>query len=282
MKKQLESPPNGEKLKEIRLSYNLSRKQLGDILGLSVNTIMIYEQRKTPVPCKHLKRINQLLSSEPPAQLTSDELRLLRTSRGLTQKQVAEAFGVERSTISCYERGTISIPDGLTECIKELAAPKDYLLPPVKYSARELLQRIDESRAEEREQWLCLADQVGPADLRKLRLSRGLSEDKLSEILGISKPILHFYEHGRRNIPKGLVRKILELCPHRTVTSSEITELRHALGLTQLHTAAALGLTQKAIGYYEAGNRRLRYNISKKIMEFYREQVENHDPDTPE
>ena len=66
------------------------------------------------------------------------------------------------------------------------------------------------------------------------------------------------------------------------MTPSEIIELRHTLGLTQLQTAAALGLTQKAIGYYEAGNRRLRYNISKKIMEYYREQVENHDPDTPE
>ena len=279
MKKQLESPPSGEELKEIRLSYNLSRRQLGEVLGLSVNTIILYEHRKKPVPRKHLKRINQLLSSEPPVQLTTDELRLLRTSRGLTQKQVAEAFGITRSTISCYEHGTVSIPDGLAECIMELAEPRDYLLHPRKNTARELLHRIDESRSQEREQWLRQADQVVPAELRRLRLSRGLSENNLSKMLGISKPILHFYEHGRRIIPKGLVHKILQLCPDRTVTPSEIKELRQTLGLTQLQTAAALGLTQKVIASYETGKSKIKYNISQKIMEFYRGQVEDSDPD---
>lgn len=81
-------------------------------------------------------------------------------------------------------------------------------------------------------------------------------------------------------IPKGLVHKILQLCPDRTVTPSEIIELRHTLGLTQLQTAAALDLTQKAIGYYEAGQRKISYKVSKKIMEFYREQVEDSDPAT--
>ena len=99
-------------------------------------------------------------------------------------------------------------------------------------------------------------------------------------MLGISKPILHFYEHGSRNIPQGLVRKLLELCPDRVVTPSEITELRCTLGLKQSETGAAIGLTRNAIGYYEAGKRKISYKVSKKIMEFYREQVENSDPFT--
>ncbi len=268
-------------MKEIRLTYKLSKRQMGEVLGLSVNTITLYEQRKTPVPRKHLMRINRLLSMEPPAQLTSDELRLLRTSRGLTQKQVADAFGVARSTFSNYEQGTASIPDGLAECIMELAEPKDYLLHPGKNPTRELLRIIDESRAEEREQWLRLADQIGAAEFRQLCLSRGLSKGSLSKMLRISKTTLHFYEQGRRKIPKELVYMILEFYPDRTATPSEIAELRHTSDLTQTQAAAALGMTRNAIGFYETGKRKISYNISKKIIEFYREQVENTAPDTP-
>ena len=129
------------------------------------------------------------------------------------------------------------------------------------------------------EQWLRLADQIGAAEFRQLLLSRGLSKDRLSKTLRISQVTLHFYEQGRRKIPKELVYKILELWPDRTVTPSEITELRHTSGLTQSQAAAAIGLTRYAIGPYEAGKRKISYNISQKIMEFYREQVEDSDPD---
>ena len=278
--KQLESSPSGEELKKIRRIYKLSRLQMGELLGLSANTVTLYENRKIPVPRKHLKQINQLLSSEPPVSLTTDGLRFLRTSHGLTQKQVAEAFGVNKITISSYERGLASIPDGLPDCIKELAETKAALLLSEQNTPRELMQRIDESRSQEHEQWLRLADQIEPVELRKLRLSRGLSEKNLSEMLGISKTILHLYEHGRRMLPKGLVQKILELCPDRTATPKEITDLRHALGLKQSETGAAVGLTRNAIGYYEAGKRKTNYDVSKKIMDFYREQVEKTAPET--
>ena len=284
--KQLEAPPTADELREIRLIYNLTPKEMGHVLNVGPQTVKSYESGKTPFPWKHLKRINRLLSKPvpptPPCPPSPDELRLLRTSRGLTQKQVAEAFGLTYSSISNYEHGLTPIPVGLPECIKELAAPKEYLLQPGKSTARELLRRIDESRRAECEQWLRQADQVGPAELRRLRLSRGLSENNLSKMLGISKPILHFYEHGSRNIPQGLVRKILELCPDRVVTPSEITELRCTLGLKQSETGAAIGLTRNAIGYYEAGKRKISYKVSKKIMEFYREQVEDSDPATPQ
>lgn len=164
----------------------------------------------------------------------------------------------------------------------ELADPKDYLLHQRKNPTRELLHRIDKSRAEEREQWLRLAEPIEPAVFRQLLLSRGLSKDRLSKTLRISKTTLHFYEQGRRKIPKELVYKILELWPDRTVTPSEIRELRHTSGLTQSQAAAALGLTQKSITGYETGKSKIKYNISQKIMEFYRGQVEDSDPDTPE
>ena len=132
------------------------------------------------------------------------------------------------------------------------------------------------------EQWLRLAEPIEPAEFRQLLLSRGLSKDRLSKTLRISQVTLHFYEQGRRKIPKELVYKILELWPDRTVTPSEITELRHTSGLTQSEAAAAIGLTQKSITGYETGKSKIKYNISQKIMEFYPGQVEDSDPDTPE
>ena len=280
--KHLAAPPSGEELKEIRLTYMLSKREMGEVLGVTASAVAFYEQGNIPVPRKHLMRINRLLSTEPPAQLTGDELRLLRTSRGLTQEQVAEAFGIARSTIAGYEQSKVSIPAGLAECIMELAEHKDYLLQQRKNPTRELLKKIEKSRAEEREQWLRLADQIRAAEFRQLLLSRCLSKDRLSKTLRISKTTLHFYEQGRRKIPKELVYKILKLWPDRTVTPSEIRELRHTSGLTQSQAAAAIGLTRYAIGPYEAGKRKISYNISQKIMEFCREQVEDSDPDTPE
>ena len=129
------------------------------------------------------------------------------------------------------------------------------------------------------EQWLRLAEPIEPAEFRQLLLSRCLSKDRLSKTLRISQVTLHFYEQGRRKIPKELVYKILELWPDRTVTPSEITELRHTSGLTQSEAAAAIGLTQKSITGYETGKSKIKYNISQKIMEFYRGQVEDSDPD---
>ena len=132
--KQLEAPPTADELREIRLTYNLTPKELGEVLNVGPQTVRSYESGKTPFPWKHLKRINRLLSRPvpptPPCPPCPDELRLLRTSRGLTQKQVAEAFGLTYSSISNYERGLTPIPDGLPECIMELADPKDYLLQP--------------------------------------------------------------------------------------------------------------------------------------------------------
>ena len=33
--KQLEAPPSGEELKEIRLAYNMTKKEMGEVLGVA-------------------------------------------------------------------------------------------------------------------------------------------------------------------------------------------------------------------------------------------------------
>ena len=40
--KQLESPPSGEELKEIRLAYQLTKKEMGEVLHVSPDTVKSY------------------------------------------------------------------------------------------------------------------------------------------------------------------------------------------------------------------------------------------------
>ncbi len=256
MMKRLESPPSGEELIEIRSVYKMSKRQMGEVLGVSAQIIRSYESGKTPVPLKHLEQLNLLLSTEPPSsptQLTTEELLRLR---------------------ALYTPAPN--PEGQSGSSKEA---EDELPPPEKIPPREILQRINESRTAEREQWLRIADQMKPKEFRKLRISRCLSEKMLGSVMGLSSTAIHSYETGRCRIPKGLVRKVLELCPYRNLTPSEIIELRHALGLKQLDIANGVGLTRNAIGNYEGKKRKINFFVSEKIMKYLTEQVEKTDPD---
>lgn len=275
--KLLESPPTSNELKAIRLIYRLTPKEMGEVLGVSAQTVRSYETGKTRIPWKHLKRINQLLSKPvPPAPLSPDELRLLRTRQELAQKQTAETFRVSVTSTINYENGHTSIPSGLPECIKGLAEPKAAPTPvsfASHHSAHQLLEEYSRIRVEEREQWLSLSQDITPVDLSKLRLARGLSQEKLANMLGISKSTLHSYESGRLNIPQGLVERIVKLCPDAVISPIELHELRTTLDLSQSELASFLGLSSGAIQHYEAGTRKISYTLSEKIMQFFQEEA---------
>ena len=55
--------------------------------------------------------------------LTGSDLRHLRRSQQLTQKDLAAALGLDQSTISLYERGSYPIPDELVPRILRLLSP---------------------------------------------------------------------------------------------------------------------------------------------------------------
>ena len=278
--KLLESPPSGDELKEIRLTYRLSIRQMGKVLNVTAQTIRSYEAGKTRFPCKHLKRLNRLLSQpvppEPPAPLSPDELYLLRTSRGLSQKQAADAFGISVTSIVNYEKGRTAIPAGLAECIKRLAEPKADTAPkeaPTHTSAHEQLHNIYRRLKEEREKWHILPRDLTPSELRQYRLSRGLTEQKLGEMLGLPQSTLQSYESGRRTIPSGLAERLADLNLDAVIAPAEIRDLRLALGLSQSDVSAALGYSPSAIQLFEAGTRKISQSLSEKMLEYFREEA---------
>ena len=275
----LNAPPTGEKLKEIRIAYNLTKREMSNVLGVTTQTLRFYERGQRCVPYKHVKRINRLLSTPVPSVLPScEELRSMRTSRGLTLKQVAEAFGVALSSISAYEKGLAPIPADLPDCIRGLSEPKDTPVsteePSPLTALPNALQQIAQRRKEEREFWLQLGHAITPSELRRLRQARGLSQQKLAERIGILQSSLHCYETGRMRIPEGLPEKIIELFPYRTITPAELRQLRHITKYSQASITEALHLKSNTLKIYEAGRSKNSCEISDKIMEFFQQRAE--------
>ena len=132
MMKKRESPPSGQELKELRLQYGLTQKQLGEILGVTGVIVDYYETGRILFPEVHLEKLNRLLSaplnsaptdsaaetfvpqpaSEPPERspepgspLASTpspaEIKALRMEHGLLQKDVAdlEALDVNKDGV---------------------------------------------------------------------------------------------------------------------------------------------------------------------------------------
>ena len=77
-----------------------------------------------------MKQISLPKGAEQPLRLALGErLRSLRIGKGLTQKQVAEALGIERSTYTYYEVGrTLPGLPVFIQLVKLYKTSADYLL----------------------------------------------------------------------------------------------------------------------------------------------------------
>ena len=297
MMKKLESPPSGEELKEIRLSYDLTQKQLGEILGVTGLIVYFYETGRIQFPEEHLEKLNRLLSASPGSAPTDsaagtfvpppapeqpeqspepgssssstpspEEIKALRLERGLRLKDVADAFGKSLESISAYEHGRVRVPPGLAECIKGIKDP-DAAFPP----------------------------SPSPEEIKALRVERGLRLREVAEAFGKSECSICSYEHGRATVPPGLAEcikgmadplpapdyeigppvspeELLALFPEECearMTCEEFAAYRILNGLTRTEFAAEVGSTDSSIGFYERGQLRVPKELERRIKELY-------------
>lgn len=95
-------------LRSCRKAIGLSQQDLGDLLGVSRNTIRSWEVGKEPrfmVPlCKGLKAYAIL--PHIAVELSGACLAQMRTRMGLHQEHLAEQLGVSRPTLSRWENDT--------------------------------------------------------------------------------------------------------------------------------------------------------------------------------
>ena len=64
--------------------------------------------------------VKQSAKAPPLKPMTPEELREWRTSRGLTQKQLAELLGVKQSSVSRWEDGKRKIPPFLKLALEKI------------------------------------------------------------------------------------------------------------------------------------------------------------------
>ena len=59
--------------------------------------------------------------------MTGERIKNLRKSRGMTQQQLADALGVERSSIGKYETGSLPSAEGMLKLAEYFGVSVDYL-----------------------------------------------------------------------------------------------------------------------------------------------------------
>ena len=88
----------------------MRRKELEQMTGMQLVDLMI--EYKIPTDCKRSEAIERLLAHEkppkqtrPPRNAAQTKLKAVRIQTGLTQKQLADAAGLNLRTLQHYEQG---------------------------------------------------------------------------------------------------------------------------------------------------------------------------------
>lgn len=276
------SSPHDE-LREARLARGLTQKELAAELGIAQTTLSAYECGARSIPDGLIYKIKEMIPEELGTAATGDELRALRISRGLIIKDLASALNIPQSTLVSYETGRTSVPRGLFERIQnlfpELPGQDTESVPSmqtkkVQESFTELPDQVAERKPRKQfkrvkkllselpdlpseEDIEAESHNLTPGEqLKRLRISRGLSKTDLAKALHLSHVMIHYYETGKKKIPDGLIEKIETMFPCESAQSNpgkELKKLRQSLGLTQEQLGAVLGITHHAVSHYETG-----------------------------
>ena len=228
-----------------------------------------YETGRQPVPNGLAERIVALFPDAPDPgdspdpikeAFYADDLRELRLSRGLTQRELAEALGMDAPTITSYESGHRRIPFGLRA--KILALFPDECEP-----------------------------RMTNEEFAAYRILNGLTRAEFAAALGSPEPSIGYYERGQLRVPKELERRIKELYPDLDVApyvarvqALDITPtrpaspvmflmLRLSLGLSRAELASALGVSERTIKRCENGKRAIPYEFIFRILMMYPEEA---------
>jgi len=105
--------------------------------------------------------------------------------------------------------------------------------------------------------------------LRKLRLSRGLSQKEVADAIGVSQNAVSQWESGNRTPTLDLIIQLADLLKCTTddlldkqAEPNNLLKLRKKKGVTQKEVAEAIGITPVQYGYMESGKR----NITPKNL----------------
>lgn len=97
----------GDHIKRRRLELGLYQGQVARVLGVDESTVTNWEKNRTSPTLRYLPKLVQFLDYDPLAgerHTLGGRLLHYRKAQGMTQKQLAQAIGIDPATLSRLER----------------------------------------------------------------------------------------------------------------------------------------------------------------------------------
>lgn len=121
-----------------------------------------------------------------------EKLKVLRKKKGLTQKEVADFFGISQPVYQKWESGNRKPTYenlSMLACIFDVSI--DFLLSEYLEISKERYLKFKKEKKEEEKQ------QVFSVRLKELRLQHGFSQEELAEKIGIKRNSYSDWENGK-------------------------------------------------------------------------------------
>jgi len=190
---------SGDRLRQLRESQGMTQEEVGELLGVSPNTVSGWESGRTQPSGANLEKIRELEEKSPEAlgeavdrrEFDGARLRDFREELGLSRANVAELLGVSYASVQNWETGDTK-PRGAN------------------------LQKIDEFMQKSPDELKEAAEDDGGREfdgdrLTELKQKLDLGQGQLADLLGVTNATVWSWETGRTTPSPKNVEKVEKL-----------------------------------------------------------------------
>lgn len=201
----------------------------------------------------------------------------LRKSRKLSQQALADSLNTSKSSVNMYERGEREPGIDTLETIADFFnVDMDYLLGKSDIVNKAIYNKTDSVSS--------IGDYI-----KQLRISKGITQEELGEIIGVKKAAVQKWESGLvQNLKRNTIIQLAEYFnvppasfidssiddaispsnynPLEYRSSSDVVKyLRESKNMTRAEFASVLHCTEKTIKNIEEGHKLVSINLARKI-----------------
>lgn len=231
----------GKNIKKFREDRGLTQAQLGEIVGRGDSTVRMWELGSSEPDSETLLKLSECFGVSVGCLLGKDDgtekisvhktrLKELRESKGLTLRELAEALGVDFSTLGHIENGRSNFSiESLQRACAYFGVTTDYMLCRDENFIEESTLP-SEQKTVSTERYNCR--------LRELRKAKGVTAAELGKFMGVCDSAIKQIETGRRQFSLDSLKRA---CEFFGITPNEM------LGVTVPQTIHATDKQEDAI-----------------------------------
>ena len=260
----------GDRLRQKRLDLGLYQKEVAAQMGITTQTVMLWEKNQTKPRLDQLPKVAQFIGSaaEPPAQTLGAKLFAIRRRHGLSLDLMARYLGVDPGSLSRWERDEPVLfkhikhrfesfladygkDDREAERLAYLWASRGQGLTPYSLSSR-----LPEPRT--------LGDH-----LYQRRLELGFSQSAAGARCGVCRNAYRDYETDKwlpdhRTMPK--VIRFLGFMPVPNAPAAKLFLFRRALELTAMGFEHRFRISRYRLCLWETGQAEIDERIMTQVV----------------